>query len=66
MEGDYKLLPYTTQIFMNQELFDFQTYDRNADREWPDDIKTPFPVAPVSEPGVIAIPTEPPSPSLVP
>lgn len=43
---------------MNQELFDFQTYGKDADREWPEDIEAPFPVVPVFEPWAVAIPTE--------
>ncbi|EWZ99813.1 hypothetical protein BFJ70_g12346 [Fusarium oxysporum] len=54
------------QIFMNQELFAFQTYHKDADRKWPDDIEAPFPVVPVSDPGPAAISTELPPPSLVP
>ncbi|RKK71001.1 hypothetical protein BFJ69_g11381 [Fusarium oxysporum] len=55
-----------TQIFMNQELFAFQTYHKDADREWPDDIEAPFPAVPVSDPGPVAISAELPPPSLVP
>lgn len=51
---------------MNQELFAFQTYDKDADREWPDNIEASFPVVPMSEPGAIATPAELQSPSLMP
>jgi hypothetical protein len=31
---------HISEIFMSQEMFAFPTYNKDADREWPDDMKS--------------------------